>query len=230
MTGLHHEIRQAGGRVARVRFTTSADGDFAADGARPELDARRRRVADVPWTWLRQVHGADVVVVDAPGARAGERADAAVTVVPGAALAVQTADCAPVALVGASGGVGAVHAGWRGLEAGVIERAAAVLDDLGAGPLRAIVGPCIHPECYEFGERELERLAARYGSAVRGRTAGGRPALDLPATVGAALAGAGIEQVAGPGPCTACGELELHSHRARRDTARQAMVVWSEAA
>ncbi|MFP3901165.1 MAG: polyphenol oxidase family protein [Acidimicrobiia bacterium] len=230
MTGLDHEIRQAGGRVARIRFTTAADGDFAADRAGPELDARRRRVVDLPWTWLRQVHGADVVVVDAPGARAGERADAAVTALPGAALAVQTADCAPIALVGASGAVGAVHAGWRGLHAGVIERAVAALDGLAAGPLRAIVGPCIHPECYEFGERELGRLSARYGSGVRGRTADGHPALDLPATVGAALAGAGVDQVGGPGPCTACGEPELHSHRARRDTARQAMVVWSEVA
>lgn len=230
MTGLDHEIRLAGGRVARVRFTTAADGDFAVSRAGPELDARRQRVVDVPWTWLRQVHGADVVVVDAPGARSGERADAAVTAVPGAALSIQAADCAPVALVGASGAVGAVHAGWRGLEAGVVERAVAALADLAAGRLRAIVGPCIHAGCYEFGERELARLTGRYGGAVRGRTTDGRPALDLPATVAAALAGAGVELVAGPGLCTACGVPELHSHRARGDTARQAMVVWSEAA
>lgn len=230
MTGLHHEVRLASGRVARVRFTTAADGDLAVDGGGPDLDARRRRVVDLSWTWLRQVHGADVVVVDAPGAHAGERADAAVTAVPGAALAIQTADCAPVALVGASGAVGAVHAGWRGLLAGVVERTVAALDELAAGRLQAIVGPCIHAGCYEFGGHELDRLAARYGDVVRGRTSDGRPALDLPAAVGAALAGAGVDLRVGPGACTACGGPDLHSHRARGDVGRQAMVVWLEVA
>jgi polyphenol oxidase len=229
VTGLDHEIRLGTGQVARVRFTTAADGDFAVDGGGPDLEDRRRRVVDVPWTWLRQVHGAEVVIVDAPGALAGENADAAVTVVRGAALSVQTADCAPVALVGTDRAVGAVHAGWRGLATGVVERAVAALDRLGAGQLRAIVGPCIHPGCYEFGERELDQLTARYGDAVRGRTADGRPALDMPAAVATALAGAGVELVAGPGPCTACGEPALYSHRARGDAARQAMVVWLEA-
>ena len=65
------------------------------------LAARRRpRSSTDPWTWLRQVHGAGVVIVTEPGEHAGAQADAAVTAVPGAVLAVQTADCAPVAARG----------------------------------------------------------------------------------------------------------------------------------
>ncbi len=220
-------------RVARIRFTSAADGDFRVDGAQPALDARRRTLVAAPWTWLHQVHGSDVVVVDAPAAAAGSQADAAVTAVAGAPLAVHTADCAPVALVadGGDGGLmAAVHAGWRGLAAGVVEGAATVLRDAGATGLRAVVGPCIHPCCYEFGLADLDRVAARYGDGVRALTATGRPALDLPAAVGQALAAAGVDLAAPSPACTACGTPPFFSHRARGDTARQAMLVWMEAA
>jgi YfiH family protein len=165
--------------------------------------------------------------VDEPGQHAGARADAAVTATPGAVLAVHTADCAPLALVGAGGVVGAVHAGWRGLAGGVVEAAVARLRERQAGAVRAVVGPCIHPECYEFGPDELATLAARYGPEVEGRTSWGRPALDLPATVRAALARAGVSEIGLAPQCTAC-DLRFFSHRARGDTGRQAMLVWMD--
>jgi YfiH family protein len=226
-------------RVAHVRFTSAADGDLRVDGAQPFLDARRRALVAGPWTWLHQVHGRAVVTVDAPGAAAGSRADAAVTARVGAPLAVHTADCAPVALVadggdgagGENGGlVAAVHVGWRGLAAGVVEGAADALREAGATGLRAVVGPCIHPCCYEFGVADLDHVAGHYGDGVRGVTATGRPALDLPAAVGEALAAAGADLVAPSPACTACGTPPFFSHRARGDTARQAMVVWMETA
>ena len=105
--------------MAEVVFTDRADGDFGVDRAAGTLDGLRRGVFDEEWTWLRQVHGAEVVVVDRPGHRAGATADAAVTGATGAVLCVQTADCVPVVLVG-DGVVGVAHAGWRGLVAGVI--------------------------------------------------------------------------------------------------------------
>ncbi|HKY14173.1 MAG TPA: polyphenol oxidase family protein, partial [Microthrixaceae bacterium] len=110
--------------VVRHAFTTAADGDFAIDSDPDGLAERRGAIAAAPWTWLRQVHGAEVVVVGAPGDHAGAEADAAVTGVPGAALAVQTADCAPVLLWGdgpTGPVIGAAHAGWRGLYEGVLE-------------------------------------------------------------------------------------------------------------
>jgi YfiH family protein len=173
---------------------------------------------------LRQVHGAEVHVVRAPGAVQGDEGDALVTMVPGVALAVFTADCAPVAMTSPEGVAGLVHAGWRGLDAGVIGAAASAMRDLGATRIEAALGPCIRAECYEFGAADLERLAARWGPGVRGRTTAGQPALDLPAAVRAALQQCGAELVADAGACTACSE-EWFSHRARGDVGRQATVL-----
>lgn len=214
-------------------FTGRAEGDLGHGGRRvdpgaldPAVVARRAAVCPLPWTWLRQVHGAGVVVVRAPGEHAGAVADAAVTRTPGCAIAVLTADCAPVALVGEGGVVGVAHAGWRGLVAGVIWRTVEAMAALGAGRISATVGPCIHPECYEFGPSDLDAVAARLGDAVRATTADGRPALDLPAAVRAALAAAGVQAVSFTGGCTACRPDRWFSHRARRETARQAVVAW----
>jgi polyphenol oxidase len=207
---------------AELRFTGRRHGDLAV-GA-PGVEAQRRAVADHPWTWLRQVHGPAVVVVTEPGEHAGVTADAAVTAVPGAVVSVQTADCAPIALV-APGAVGAVHAGWRGLAAGVVPAAVAALRELTPGPVRAVLGPCIRPDCYEFGSDDLDEVAGALGDAVRSRTATGAPALDLPAAVRSELAAAEVDDVEDLGTCTACSE-DHWSHRARGDVERQALAAW----
>jgi YfiH family protein len=193
----------------------------------PDVEARRRVVKDAPWTWLRQVHGDTVVTVTEPGGGAGTKADALVTPDAGCVLAVLTADCAPVALISAEGVVAAVHAGWRGLHAGVLQRAVEEARSLGASELRAVLGPCIHAECYEFGGTDLDAVAARLGNGVRAHTANGRPALDVPAAVGAALDEAGVTDLDDVGVCTACSG-EYFSWRARGELARQAMVLWRE--
>jgi YfiH family protein len=180
------------------------------------------------WTWLRQVHGDRVVVVTSPGEHAGAEADAAVTDVPGCALVVRTADCAPVVISGERA-LAVVHLGWRGLVADLVARTVTALGALDGGPYTAEVGPCIRPGCYEFVGPELDEVVARFGDAVRGETTTGRPALDLPATVQAALAEVGIDAVTERGGCTAC-DARWYSHRGRRDTARFATVAWIEAA
>jgi len=211
------------GRPAAIRFTRRDDGDLRIDADPAALDERRRRVAPGPWTWLRQVHGADVVVVTTPGQHAGAKADAAVTAVPGAVLAVHTADCVPVLLDG-DGVVGAAHAGWRGLLGGVLERTVAALRDLGATAVTAHVGPHIRARCYEFGAPALDEVAARLGDGVRAETAWGTPALDLAAGVRAALDPLGVG-VVDHGGCTACEPDGLFSHRARGDAGRQAGTI-----
>lgn len=216
--------------MARLRFTTRADGDLAVGGEPAALDGRRQAVAAGAWTWLRQVHGATVVTVDAPGAGAGAAADAAVTAVPGAVLAVSVADCAPVLLTSPEGVVGAVHAGWRGLAAGVVERAVDAMRAVGAVRVDAVVGPCIAAWCYEFGAGDLDRVAAALGPSVVATTAAGGPALDLAAGVRVAAGRAGVATVEEVERCTACEPGDFFSHRARRDAARQAGVVWLEAA
>jgi YfiH family protein len=207
--------------------TTRADGDLAVTGAEPGLTARRRAVVDLPWTWLTQVHGADVVTVTRPGEHAGVPADAAVTAVPGAALAVTTADCVPVVLV-ADGAVGVAHAGWKGLLGGVVGNTAAALAALGHPPTRAVIGPCIRPERYEFGAADLDAIAARWGDDVRATTAAGTPALDVAAGVRRALAEVGITDVIDDGTCTAAAADTYWSYRARQEPGRIATVAWLE--
>ncbi|MCA1693060.1 MAG: polyphenol oxidase family protein [Actinobacteria bacterium] len=215
---------------ARVVFTGRTEGDLGHGGAyvhevRPDVAERRRAVVDLPWTWLRQVHGDRVVRVDAPGAGAGEAADAAVTRQSGAALAVLTADCAPVALASDEGVIGVVHAGWRGVVGGVVQKAVGDLRALGATRLQAVMGPCIRSECYEFGAGDLETVAGRWGPQVVARTRGGNPALDLPAAVRSALAEESVDDVEDVGICTAC-SANHYSWRARGEQERQAAVVW----
>jgi copper oxidase (laccase) domain-containing protein len=193
------------------------------------------RVAKVHWA--RQVHGSTVIVVsagqghvthwaDRPTAVVAGEADALVAERPADALAVLTADCASIALGSPEGVFGAVHAGWRGLVAGVVERAVDVMRDRGASEVVGALGPCIRPECYEFSETDLDRVAAHLGDGVRARTEEGSVALDLPTAVAVALARAGAIQRPTPSPCTGCGG-GYFSHRARGDQGRQALVVWS---
>lgn len=222
---------------SRIRFTGRAEGDLGSlaergpDGPSAALETRRRTIADGPWTWLRQVHGADVVVVTAPGEHAGAEADAAVTAHPDAVLAILTADCAPVAFTSPEGVRGVAHAGWKGLADGVLGAAVRAIRDLGATRVEATVGPCIGAACYEFSPADLDDVARRLGDHVRGVTANGAPALDLPRAVRHELESSGVDRVVFDGGCTACGTDDAgaprwFSHRARRDEARQALVSW----
>ncbi len=103
----------------------------------------------------KQVHGTETVVVEKPWPEdQSPRADALVTRVPGLALGVLTADCAPILLADSEARViGAAHAGWRGALKGVIESAVAAMEDLGASAprIRAAIGPCIARLSYEVG-------------------------------------------------------------------------------
>ncbi len=236
---------------AHVAFTGRADGDMGHGGAtmtvasppggdqvatsppggdqvaivRPGVAALRRAVVDLPWTWLRQVHGSEVVRVSGPGDAAGAQADAAVTSEAGCAIAILAADCAPVALASAEGVIGVAHAGWRGVVAGVLEATVREMRSLGATDIDAVIGPCIHAGCYAFGADDLDVIAARLGDRVRATTTADRPALDLPAAVRAALTRAGVVEVADVDVCTACSS-EHFSWRARKEQQRQATVVW----
>ena len=180
--------------------------------------------------WVSQVHGAEVVVTGPGAGRPGACrhlgvGDAVVAVDASAAAAVLTADCGPVALASPEGLVAAVHAGWRGVLAGVVEAAADRLRSLGASRVAGVLGPCIHAGACAFGEDDLVRMVRRYGESVQGETVDGSSALDLPAAVAAAFQAGGIEEVGRVDRCTASSSA-FFSHRARADTGRQALVVW----
>ncbi|MDA1091026.1 MAG: peptidoglycan editing factor PgeF [Proteobacteria bacterium] len=111
---------------------------------------------------LYQVHSAKAVVVETPW-KPGEapQADAAVTKIPGIALGILTADCAPLLLADAAHGViGAAHAGWKGALGGVVEATVSAMIGLGAEKdhIEAAIGPCIQQASYEVGAEFLDRF------------------------------------------------------------------------
>jgi copper oxidase (laccase) domain-containing protein len=226
--------RRIAGHDVLVGATDRGDGDLhpgrvAAD----DLLRRQQELVGSPWVMLDQRHGAEIHSVSAPPAaqpRWPLAGTGDVLVAPADApypLAVWAADCAPLVLVDADGTRVAAHAGWRGLAAGVVEVA---LDAVGAVEV-AVLGPCIHRCCYEFGSIDLAEVCAAVAldsDEVGGVTSWGTPALDVPATIAALLArrGVALDVV---GPCTGC-EPRFCSHRRRTDVARHAMVTWVEPA
>lgn len=178
---------------------------------------------------IRQVHGPRVLRRMAADQASGpapagdlDEADGQATALPGIAPIVLTADCLPIALVG-GGVVAMLHAGWRGLDEGIVEEGARAVRELaGQAPaLTAAIGPGAGPCCYEVGE-EVHRRFAPYGAARHGRN------LDLKAIAREQLAAAGAMTVHDAGLCTICSPPSLFfSHRRDRGvTGRQAGVVW----
>jgi hypothetical protein len=149
-------------------------------------------------------------------------ADALITDVKGLLIAVRTADCVPI-LVAGQGVVAAIHAGWRGLAAGVIPQTIRKLS--GAGPFVAAVGPAIGVSCYEVGEEVVTGigcLVPEEAFVLRNRI---RPHVDLAAAAAYQLRDAGIDNVEVTNICTFSDD-RLWSHRREADQAgRQAGLV-----
>ncbi|PVG83041.1 laccase [Nocardioides gansuensis] len=178
---------------------------------------------------LHQVHGDDVVAVDAPGPEPTSddipTGDALVTGSRGVGLMVRVADCVPVLLADPRAGlVGAVHAGRPGLTLDVTTRTVEQLRARGAADLVAWVGPRVCGRCYEVPAAMRAEVTALVPAAYA-TTSWGTPALDIGAGVRSQLEKAGVE-VVDVGGCTR-EEPALHSYR--RDGARAgrlAGLVW----
>jgi YfiH family protein len=204
-------IRPEGFRGAA--FGTAADGDARTDPiARVRFAAALEVSPD--WAYVHQVHGAAVVTAAEPGLRGD--ADAIITAIDDLPLCVATADCVPVIIEGERT-TAAVHAGWRGIVAGVVEATMAAIRDSGDVPLRAAVGPAIGPCCYEVGDEVLDRLAPFAAETTWGSTS-----VDLPAAVAARLGSLPMWQA---DRCTFDSE-ELNSYRRDRTKSRQVAVTW----
>lgn len=194
---------------------------------RAELRARTGGAGSTGLAWVRQVHGRAVhLATSAEPAEHGTPApiaDAIVTATRGVALAIVTADCAPL-VIACDDAVGVVHAGHPGLANGVIEAAVARLRDIGRGDVRAFLGPCIRAPRYEFGVDALELFVAQFGAVAEGRTHDGRPALDIPAAIGVVLDRIGVVEFADCGICTADDD-GYFSYRRDGETGRQATIA-----
>ena len=169
-----------------------------------------------------QVHGIDVAEVTMPWAAGeGPRADAMVTRIPGMALGIVTADCAPILFADpAAGVVGAAHAGWRGAVAGVIEATLRAMMVLGAqkNQIKAAVGPCIGQESYEVASDLRDAVIAGAPGNARFFVDGdreGRWRFDLAGYCAARLNAAGIAGVTVTGLDTLAETERFFSHRRR---------------
>jgi YfiH family protein len=227
------------GGVSAGRFASLNLGPDRDDPDANVRENRRRACAalgvdPVAVSANRQVHGAMVRRVEHPpaGGFVGElrdrpEADGLATDAAGAPLAVFGADCLPVLMWRRDRpAVGAAHAGWRGLVAGVLEATVAELGDPAATGVA--VGPGIGPCCYPVSAEVRDRFAARFGDAV---LAG--QAVDLALAARRALVSAGVPDAAitTVAACTSCEEDRFFSYRRDgRGTGRQAGIVWAEAA
>lgn len=192
-------------------------GDDSAAVAANRVSLSEKLGIDAGWSVVSQVHGAGVVR-GAPG-NCGE-ADAISLTVPGVPAAIFTADCVPV-LIASKEKLVVAHAGWRGLDAGVIEAAARAL---GETDMSAIIGPAILTCCYRVSDELAGHFESRFGADV----VGSGPVLDLQAVAQKILTEiCGIDSVSVLGPCTHSPALFSY----RNDgpvTGRQALVAWIE--
>jgi YfiH family protein len=231
------ELGLPGGRVVfSTRSGGVSEGPFASlnlgaltDDSPANVRVNRRRLAAragldparVAMGW--QVHGAEVREWTAPPQPAAfaepgadlERVDGHITSLAQIGLLALTADCLPVALV-APGRVAMLHAGWRGLAAGIIPRALQGFDR----PPAAAIGPAIGRCCYEVGAEVLDAFAHLDG------VASGRM-LDLRGVARAQLEAGDVARVEDVDLCTSCHPELFFSHR--RDagvTGRQGGLAW----
>lgn len=218
-----------------------------------ENRARVRRALQLPAepSWLAQVHGAEVASLDRgelgpqdrrpepaaeppahgpPSAPEPPRADGAVTRTPGRICVIQVADCMPVLFAARDGSVvGAAHAGWRGLAAGVL---AATVRALAVPPaeLLAWLGPAIGPQHFEVGEEVRQAMVTLHSGAAAAfaRNPRGRWQCDLYAVARRQLGALGLREVYGGGWCTYADPTRFFSYRRDGRCGRMAALIWIE--
>ena len=217
------------GGVSEGPFASLNLGVYTDDDPERVRENRRRLCADVGVDPERatmgwQFHSAEVVKADGRGIVTPglefERCDGLWTDEPGRGLMLLTADCLPIAIARTNGApaVAVLHAGWRGLLAGIAEAGAAAL---GPGELAAAIGPGIGPCCYEVGDEVAASFREHFGDGV---VVGRR--LDLAEAAERSLRAAGCATVERVGLCSSCEEELFFSHRRDRGrTGRQGIVA-----
>ena len=224
-------LRPGGASIGPYRGLNLAD--HVGDRSEP-VAANRSALAgllppELRIIWLQQVHGTEVVSADRVAAGIAPQADAVWSDQPGAGCAVLTADCLPIVLAAADGSqVAAIHAGWRGLAAGVTEATLAAMPQTSADML-AWFGPAIGPCCYEVGAEVRKAFLTALGNDadryfVPGQ-ARGKFHADLYGLAALRLHRAGIKSISGGDQCTACDAHNYFSHRRDGQTGRMATLV-----
>jgi YfiH family protein len=203
-------------------------------GAVRENRARLQALLPGRPAWISQVHGVGVVDAATVGPDQPVRVgDASIASAPGQVCAILTADCLPVLFADLEGRVvGAAHAGWRGLAAGVLGATIAAMRSAGAGDITAWMGPAIGPTAFEVGADVLDSFTAAMPDAnVRSCFAPypGRPGkylADMFSLARMMLARDGVTGVSGGLRCTATEREHFYSYRRDGITGRQASLIW----
>jgi len=176
--------------------------------------------------WLEQVHSDRVIKIDKDTAL--QQADASYTDQAGVVSVIMTADCLPVLLASSDGAeIAAVHAGWRGLLAGVISNTVAMFK---SDNVIAWLGPAIGPDCFEVGGELKESFVAKsnnFGSAFT-QTSEGKYLADIYQLARLELAALGITQVYGGDFCTVTDKQRFYSYRRDGETGRMATLIWRD--
>ncbi len=227
--GIYAASTLRSGGVSVGEYATLNLGDHVADGATAVTTNRQRlqQALALPTapSWLTQVHGVDCV--DAADSALGCEADASFTIRPGVVCTVLTADCLPLLLCDKNGAaVAAVHAGWRGLAAGVIESTIAAM---GKGrALMAWLGPAIGPQRFEVGAEVRAAFVARDAEATAAFMPGedGRWLADLYQLAKIILKKQGISDIYGGQWCTVSEPENFYSYRRDGVTGRMATLIW----
>jgi YfiH family protein len=183
--------------------------------------------------WLQQVHGSATVYAD--GSVTQPLADAAYTDQPGIACAVMTADCLPLLLCDKQGQqVAAIHAGWRGLAAGVIESAVDCFE-AAPGQLLAWLGPAISQEYFEVGEEVREQFLSKASAAdkpaveamfVASAQGSGHFLADLYGLAKIRLSALGISAIYGGNTCCYKDARRFFSYRREAVTGRMVSIIY----
>lgn len=240
------------GGVSAAPYASLNIGDHVGDDPLAVAANRQRLAQCLPGQpcWLQQVHG--TMVVDAAAVCRSApclEADGAFSRHPGVVCAVMTADCLPILLCDQAGSVvAAAHAGWRGLQAGILERTVAAMGVPG-GQLLAYLGPAIGPLAFEVGDevraafvdanpeavaafRSLRALATAPGGESgeqRARRSGmpvGGWLADIYLLARQSLARLGVDSVHGSGLCTVNQASRFFSYRRDGVTGRMASLIW----
>lgn len=227
---------------ANVRaFTTTRIGGFSRGpwdslnlgvncGDDPQHVTQNRRsllkLLPVEPLWLRQVHGKHVVKFSDLTVAAPE-ADAIVGTKTGQVCVIVHADCLPVLFCDTAGTqVAAVHAGWRGLVAGVLEATVAAMN-CDPGQIMAWLGPAIGPRVFEVGRDVYDEfISMDAASTIAFKRHGDTWLADLYKLARFELSKAGIEQVSGGQHCTYTEKDKFFSYRRDEPTGRMATMIW----
>ncbi|MEL1251720.1 peptidoglycan editing factor PgeF [Aurantiacibacter gilvus] len=203
------------------------------DAAQSDAHALQLAVGNLPTVFVKQVHSAEAIAVDAPFPKdEWPEVDAMATATPGLALAIVTADCAPILLADEGAGViGAAHAGWRGAQGGIVAAVVEQMVSLGAqaGRIAAAIGPTIAQASYEVGTDMRTHFDAADHDLFR-ETGPGKWHFDLESYVARQLAAAGVNSVRPLGLDTYTEAPRFHSyrratHRAEPTTGRQISLI-----